>query len=126
MDSQGSLTYGGIGRLPQGAGISLREGGPLASPRALGSMDRMIHSIHYELQTHREQAEMAELRETDRRRQKQIVKTLRVMRDMRQKMGDMQAELLALREQRRRARQPGPDVRVPDHQDASRDADSHI
>ncbi|GJX50600.1 putative reverse transcriptase domain-containing protein [Tanacetum coccineum] len=26
----------------------------------------------------------------------------------------------------RRARQPGPDVRVPDHQDASRDSDSHI
>ncbi|GKE78292.1 hypothetical protein Tco_1544412, partial [Tanacetum coccineum] len=38
----------------------------------------------------------------------------------------MQAELLALREQQRRARQPGLDVRVPDHQDASRDADSHI
>ncbi|GJW23831.1 putative reverse transcriptase domain-containing protein [Tanacetum coccineum] len=36
------------------------------------------------------------------------------------------AELLALREQQRKARQPGPDVRVPDHQDASRDADSHI
>ncbi|GKC77886.1 hypothetical protein Tco_1128660, partial [Tanacetum coccineum] len=35
------------------------------------------------------------------------------------------AELLALRGQQR-ARQPGPDVRVPDHQDASRDADSHI
>ncbi|GJT71445.1 hypothetical protein Tco_1030731 [Tanacetum coccineum] len=29
-------------------------------------------------------------------------------------------------EQQRRARQPGPDVRVPDHQDASRDAGSHI
>ncbi|GJR11796.1 hypothetical protein Tco_0794448 [Tanacetum coccineum] len=42
--------------------------------------------------------------------------------------GDLppKAELLALREQQRRARQPGPDVRVPDHQDASRDADSHI
>ncbi|GKB48307.1 hypothetical protein Tco_0899060 [Tanacetum coccineum] len=37
-----------------------------------------------------------------------------------------QAELLALREQQIRARQPGPDVRVPDHQDDSRDADSHI
>ncbi|GKD68858.1 hypothetical protein Tco_1322948, partial [Tanacetum coccineum] len=35
------------------------------------------------------------------------------------------AELLALRGQQR-ARQPGPDVRVLDHQDASRDADSHI
>ncbi|GKE33138.1 hypothetical protein Tco_1452460, partial [Tanacetum coccineum] len=40
-------------------------------------------------------------------------------------MGDMQAELLALREQRRRARQPALDARIPDHQDASGDADSH-
>ncbi|GJW15843.1 hypothetical protein Tco_0019976 [Tanacetum coccineum] len=52
--------------------------------------------------------------------------TLRVMRDMRREMVDMQAELLALREQRRRARQPGSDARAPDHQEASRDADSHI
>ncbi|GJT29100.1 hypothetical protein Tco_0909375 [Tanacetum coccineum] len=80
----------------------------------------------HETRSQMQQAEMAELRETDRRRQAQIVETLRVMRDMRREMGDMQAELLALREQQRRARQPGPDVRVPDHQDASRDADSHI
>nr|GEY78780.1 hypothetical protein [Tanacetum cinerariifolium] len=46
--------------------------------------------------------------------------------DMRREMGDMQAELLALRGQLRRARQPGGDVRVPNHQDAPRDADSHI
>ncbi|GKG08794.1 hypothetical protein Tco_0334626, partial [Tanacetum coccineum] len=45
---------------------------------------------------------------------------------MRREMGDMQAELLALREQRRRARQPTLDARVLDHQDASGDADSHI
>ncbi|GKD29556.1 hypothetical protein Tco_1240334, partial [Tanacetum coccineum] len=50
-------------------------------------------------------------------RQAQIVETLRVMRDMRREMGDMHAELLALREQQRRARKPRPDVRVPDHQD---------
>ncbi|GJY96715.1 hypothetical protein Tco_0513625 [Tanacetum coccineum] len=56
----------------------------------------------------------------------QIVETLRVIRDIRREMSDMQAELLALQEQRRRARQPAPDARVPDHQDASRDADSHI
>ncbi|GJX36606.1 hypothetical protein Tco_0248163 [Tanacetum coccineum] len=37
-----------------------------------------------------------------------------------------QAELLSLREQQRRARQPGPEARIPDHQDASGDADSHI
>nr|GEX34893.1 hypothetical protein [Tanacetum cinerariifolium] len=41
-----------------------------------------------------------------------MVKTLRVMRDMRQEMGDMHAELLALREQPRRAGQPGEDARV--------------
>ncbi|GKC65826.1 hypothetical protein Tco_1098424, partial [Tanacetum coccineum] len=52
-----------------------------------------------------------------------MVETLHVMRDMRRETGDMQAELLALREQRRIARQPGPDARIPDHQDASRDAD---
>ncbi|GJR24452.1 hypothetical protein Tco_0972979 [Tanacetum coccineum] len=39
-------------------------------------------------------------------------------------MGDMQTELLALRGQRR-ARQPAPDARISDHQDASGDADSH-
>ncbi|GKG00579.1 hypothetical protein Tco_0302269, partial [Tanacetum coccineum] len=38
----------------------------------------------------------------------------------------MQAELLALRELQWGARQPGPEVRIPDHQDASGDADSHI
>ncbi|GJY77194.1 hypothetical protein Tco_0482310 [Tanacetum coccineum] len=47
-----------------------------------------------------------------------MVETLRVMRDMRGEMGDMQTELLALRGQRR-ARQPAPDTRIPDHQDAS-------
>ncbi|GJV86521.1 hypothetical protein Tco_1530459 [Tanacetum coccineum] len=71
-------------------------------------------------------AEMVELRETDRRRQAQIIETLRVMRNMRREMSDMHAELLAHREQKRRARQPRSDARAPDHQDASRDADSHI
>ncbi|GJT04877.1 hypothetical protein Tco_0839339, partial [Tanacetum coccineum] len=73
-----------------------------------------------------QEAELAALQETDRRRQDQMVETLRVIRDMRREMSDMQAELLALREQQRRARQPGPETRIPDHQDASGDADSHI
>ncbi|GKF32941.1 hypothetical protein Tco_0106141, partial [Tanacetum coccineum] len=47
-----------------------------------------------------------------------MVETLRVMRDIRREMGDMQTELLALRGQQR-ARQPAPDARIPDHQDAS-------
>ncbi|GJZ21128.1 ribonuclease H-like domain-containing protein [Tanacetum coccineum] len=73
-----------------------------------------------------QQAEMAALRETGRRRQAQMTETLRVMRDMRREMSDMHPELLAHQEQQRRARQPGPDARIPDHQDAFGDADSHI
>nr|GEW79020.1 hypothetical protein [Tanacetum cinerariifolium] len=73
--------------------------------------------------THMQQTKIAELRETDRRHQAQMVETLRVMGDIRREMGDMQAELLALREQPRRARQPGGDARVPNYQDAPRDAD---
>ncbi|GKG10260.1 hypothetical protein Tco_0339006, partial [Tanacetum coccineum] len=45
---------------------------------------------------------------------------------MRLEMSDMQAELLALREQRRIAGQSGPEARIPDHQEGSGDADSHI
>ncbi|GJZ28931.1 hypothetical protein Tco_0573578 [Tanacetum coccineum] len=82
--------------------------------------DRIAH------QETMQQIEMAELRETNRRRKAHMVEILRVMRDMRREMGDMQAELLALREQQKRAKQPGLDLRVPDHKDASRDADSHI
>ncbi|GJY03029.1 hypothetical protein Tco_0361181, partial [Tanacetum coccineum] len=69
------------------------------------------------------QAEMAALQESDRRRPAQMVETLRVMRDIRREMSGMQTELLAHREQQKRARQPRPDARIPDHQDASRDAD---
>ncbi|GJZ06562.1 hypothetical protein Tco_0540355 [Tanacetum coccineum] len=72
------------------------------------------HQVH-ETRFHMQQTELAALRETHRRRQDQMVETLRVIRDMRQEMSDMQAELLALREQRRRARQSGLEARVPDH-----------
>nr|GEU72826.1 hypothetical protein [Tanacetum cinerariifolium] len=44
---------------------------------------------------------------------------------MRREIGDMQFELLARREQPKRAGQPGWDARVPNHQDAPRDADSY-
>ncbi|GJR72676.1 hypothetical protein Tco_0085041 [Tanacetum coccineum] len=83
------------------------------------------HQVH-ETRFHMQQTELAALRETDRRRQDQMVEALRVIRDMRREMSDMQAELLALREPQRRARQPGPEARIPDHQEASGDADSHI
>ncbi|GKC97885.1 hypothetical protein Tco_1168160, partial [Tanacetum coccineum] len=74
----------------------------------------LSQAVYLELQTHREQASGTDGRDSpcNERHEAEI--------------GDMQAELLALREQQRRARQPGPDVRVPDHQDASRDADTHI
>ncbi|GKE46332.1 hypothetical protein Tco_1477590 [Tanacetum coccineum] len=109
---------------------------------AYASREAWAHSIglnqavHHELQTHRDhvyahethiQAHHAQLQlqSTLIQTQHQMVEILQVMRDMRQKMGDMQAELLALRGQQR-ARQPGPDARISDHQDASGDADSHI
>ncbi|GKE30370.1 hypothetical protein Tco_1445754, partial [Tanacetum coccineum] len=90
-----------------------------------GTLIQTLHQVH-KTRFQMQQAELAALRETDRRRQAQMVKTLRVIRDMRREMSDMQAELLSLREQQRRARQPGPEARISDHQDASRDADSHI
>ncbi|GKF33769.1 hypothetical protein Tco_0106969 [Tanacetum coccineum] len=58
-----------------------------------------VHETRFQMQ----HTELAALRETDRRRQDQMVETLRVIRDMRREMSDMQAELLALRKQRRRA-----------------------
>ncbi|GJT83080.1 hypothetical protein Tco_1057422, partial [Tanacetum coccineum] len=88
-----------------------------------GTLIQTQHQVH-ETGSQMQQAEMAELRETDRKRKGQMVEILRVMRDMRREMGDIQAGLLALRGQQR-ARQPGPDARIPDHHDASGDADSH-
>ncbi|GJU52326.1 hypothetical protein Tco_1226040 [Tanacetum coccineum] len=77
--------------------MTLQETVWIVEEEAYASREAWAHAIglsqavHYELQTHREQA-----------------------------------ELLALREQQMRAKQPAPDARVPDHQDAFRDADSHI
>ncbi|GJY73332.1 hypothetical protein Tco_0477763 [Tanacetum coccineum] len=96
----------------------------------------LSQAVHHELQTHRDhvyahetqiQAHQTQLQlqGTLIQTQHQMVEILRVMRDMRREMSDMQAELLALRGQQR-ARQPGPDARIPDDQDASGDADSHI
>ncbi|GKD29208.1 hypothetical protein Tco_1239986, partial [Tanacetum coccineum] len=44
-----------------------------------------------------QQTAMAKLRETDRGRQAQLTEALRLVRDMRQEMGDMQTELLSQR-----------------------------
>nr|GEW27859.1 hypothetical protein [Tanacetum cinerariifolium] len=88
--------------------------------------DKIAHQETIQIVQDEAYTEIAELRENDHMHQEQMVETLRVMGDMRREMGDMQAELLALREQPRRAGQPGGDARVPNHQDAPRDADSHI
>ncbi|GKC43433.1 hypothetical protein Tco_1061155, partial [Tanacetum coccineum] len=126
--------------LLMGDRMTLQETVWMVEEEAYASREAWAYSIglsqatHQELQTHRDHetrfqmqhAELATLQETDCRRQDQMVETLRVIRDMRREMSDMQAELLALREQQRRARQPGPEARIPDHQDASGDADSHI
>ncbi|GJX83624.1 putative reverse transcriptase domain-containing protein, partial [Tanacetum coccineum] len=126
--------------LLMGDRMTLQETIWMVEEEAYASREAWAHSIglsqatHQELQTYHDhvhetrfqmqQAELAALRETDRRRQDQMVETLRVIRDMRREMSDMQAELLTLREQQRRARQPGPETRIPDHQDASGDADN--
>nr|GFB66107.1 hypothetical protein [Tanacetum cinerariifolium] len=68
---------------------------------------------------------MAKLRETNRERQVQLTETLRVVRDMRREMSDIQKELISQQEQLRRERQPGPNARFPDHQEVTRDTESH-
>nr|GEV85671.1 hypothetical protein [Tanacetum cinerariifolium] len=80
----GRLTYGGYNDSPRDVWIVEEDG--------YAAREAWDHS-----------AEMAGLQETDRVRQSQIVETLRVMRDIRREMGDIQAELLALRGQPRRA-----------------------
>ncbi|GJR99848.1 hypothetical protein Tco_0316357 [Tanacetum coccineum] len=85
-------------------------GGGLCFPRGLGLLDRIESGIP-------DTATAAGYSHSD---------ITSVIRDMRREMSDMQTELLALREQQRRARQPGPEARILDHQDAFGDADSHI
>ncbi|GJV21166.1 reverse transcriptase domain-containing protein [Tanacetum coccineum] len=110
--------------------MTLQETVWMVDEEAYASREAWAHSIGlsqvHEIRFQMQHAEIAALQETDRRRQAQMVETLCVMRDIRRKMGDMQAKLLALREQRRRARQPALDARIPDHQDDSGDADSHV
>ncbi|GJR88192.1 putative reverse transcriptase domain-containing protein [Tanacetum coccineum] len=108
-----------------GGGTIIEESSACAPDTTTGcsvlhsEQQHQVHETRFQMQ----HAELAALRETDRRRQDQMVEALRVIRDMRREMSDMQTELLALREPQRRARQPGPEARIPDHQEASGDAD---
>ncbi|GJU51164.1 hypothetical protein Tco_1220719 [Tanacetum coccineum] len=71
--------------------IQIVEEEAYASREAWAHAIGLSQAVHFELQTHREQA-----------------------------------ELLAHQEHQMRARQPGSAARAPDHQEASRDTDSHI
>nr|GFB93800.1 hypothetical protein [Tanacetum cinerariifolium] len=62
-----------------------------------------------------QQTEMAELRETNCRRQTQIVEILRVMGDMRREMGDMQAELRIMEPVTRRGHNTPPNDTNPNN-----------
>ncbi|GJX55217.1 hypothetical protein Tco_0285114 [Tanacetum coccineum] len=105
-DAQGSRT-----RISQRVDMDSQRVDLLMGDRM--TLQETVHETRFQMQ----QAELAALRETDRRRQDQMVETLRVIKDMRREMSDMQTELLALREQQRRARQPGPEARILDHQE---------
>ncbi|GJT21528.1 reverse transcriptase domain-containing protein [Tanacetum coccineum] len=92
--------------LLMGDRMNLQEIVWMVEEEAYTSREAWAHSIglsqatHQELQTHYDhQTELAALRETGRKRQAQRVETHRIIRDMRREMSDMQAELLALREQ---------------------------
>ncbi|GJY16252.1 hypothetical protein Tco_0386674 [Tanacetum coccineum] len=115
----------GRSRISQRVEVDTRSAAHQTQLQLQSTLIQTQHQVH-ETRFHMQQTELTALRETDRRRQEQMVETLRVIRDMRREMSDMQAELLALREQRRTAGQSGPEARIPDHQEGSGDADSHI
>ncbi|GKB64570.1 reverse transcriptase domain-containing protein [Tanacetum coccineum] len=60
-----------------------------------------VSETHFQMQ----HTAMAKLRETNRGCQAQLTEALRLVRDMRREMGDMQTELLSQREQLRRERE---------------------
>ncbi|GKC41401.1 hypothetical protein Tco_1059123, partial [Tanacetum coccineum] len=96
--------------------VDLAEAVPEITPMTVGEVNTRV-------------TELAELHEHDTQDLYVVLEDAQDSRTriaQRVTMDSQRAELLALRKQRRRARQPAPDARVPDHQDASRDADSHI
>ncbi|GJV10203.1 putative reverse transcriptase domain-containing protein [Tanacetum coccineum] len=119
--------------LLMGDRMTLQETVWMVEEEAYASREAWARSIglsqatHQELQTHRDHVyahetylqahrhDTAKSYSLRTQNQDQMVEALRVIRDMRREMSDMQAELLALREPHRRARQPGPEARIPDH-----------
>ncbi|GJX44560.1 putative reverse transcriptase domain-containing protein [Tanacetum coccineum] len=81
------------------------------------------HQVH-ETRFHMQQTELTALRETDRRRQEQMVETLRVIREYRREMTTCKAEImLALREAAKTAGQSATQARIPDSPKGIGDAD---
>ncbi|GJR02417.1 hypothetical protein Tco_0525401 [Tanacetum coccineum] len=89
-----------------------------ASREAWAHLIGLSQATHQELQTHRDHVYANETHLQAHQTQLQLQGTLIQTQH--------HAKLLAHQEQQKRARQPGPDARIPDHQDASGDADSHI
>ncbi|GJR84293.1 putative reverse transcriptase domain-containing protein [Tanacetum coccineum] len=127
--------------LLMGDRMTLQETVWMVEEEAYASREAWAHSIglsqatHQELQTHRDHVYAHETHlqahQTQLQLQGTLIQTQHQVHETRFQM--QQAELAALREtdrrrqaQMRRARQPGPEARIPDHQDASGDADSHI
>ncbi|GJT97385.1 putative reverse transcriptase domain-containing protein [Tanacetum coccineum] len=108
--------------LLMGDRMTLQETVWIVEEEVYASREALAHSIglsqetHQELQTHHDhQAEIAALRETDRRRQPQMAETLRVMRDMRRGMSDMQAELQIMAPATRRGPNTPPNNTNPNN-----------
>ncbi|GJT01859.1 hypothetical protein Tco_0823028 [Tanacetum coccineum] len=130
LGSRYEIGESSIARPTRGRGIDYgdtwvdpTEAVPKIVPMTMGEVNTRVTELA-ELHEHDTQDLYALLEDAQDSRRKDL--SLQVIRDMRREMSDMQAELLALRKKQRRARQPGPDARIPDHQDASGDADSHI
>nr|GEW22134.1 hypothetical protein [Tanacetum cinerariifolium] len=120
--------------------IAHQETMQIVEEEAYASREAWAHSMglsqafHSALQTHREQVYAYEFQlhahQTQLQLQGTLIQTQHQVHEtcFRMQQAEM-AELKEtdpLREHRRRARQPGSDARAPDHQEASRDADSHI
>ncbi|GJX07083.1 hypothetical protein Tco_0195015 [Tanacetum coccineum] len=110
--------------LLMGDRMTLQETVWMVKEEAYASQEAWAHSIglsqvtHQELQIHHDYVYAHETHLQTHQTQLQLHGTLIQTQH--------QAKLLALRGQQRRARQPGPEARIPDHQDASGDANSHI
>ncbi|GJZ37412.1 hypothetical protein Tco_0583603 [Tanacetum coccineum] len=95
--------------------IQIVEEEAYASREAWAHAIELSQVVHFELQTHHEQVYAHESQLHAHQTQLQLQGTLIQTQH--------QAELLA---HQMRARQPGSAARAPDHQEASRDTDSHI